>query len=459
MQKAPKAVLIGRTNVGKSSLFNTMVEEQKSLVSHIAGTTRDRFEADCIWRGRIIRLVDTGGLDVDDKDEIEKNVIKQSRIALEQADLILFVVDLTVGPANDDMKIARELLHKNIPVIVIGNKADKPSTREKPNSEEWANWPLPKPVAVSAKQGTGIGDLLDIMTEKLIEAKKPPVDVTEYLPMRVAVLGEPNVGKSTLLNAVLGEERFVTANVPHTTREPNDASIEHDGKNYLFIDTAGIRKQASRIRSGTELEQEGVERTLEMLRRTDVALFVLDVTKGITSQDKHLAGLLAESAVSTVIVLNKWDLIEGKDTTTVNKYEDQIRGWLPQLKYAPILFTSALTGQRAKNLFPLIDEVFQHRFTQLTDQEAHSFMSRAIVRHKPIKGKGVKHPQITSFTQSKVNPPRFILKVNLPRTDSLSISYVRFLENLLREHYNFRGTPIFIRIEKGHEKSHTTRPT
>ena len=455
MIAAPKAVLIGRTNVGKSSLFNKMVEEQKSLVSEVAGTTRDRFEADCIWRGHIIRIVDTGGLDVDKTDEIEKNVIKQTEIALEQADIILFVVDLEVGPTKDDLSIARELQQKKTPVIVVGNKADSPEVREKPNGPDWLNWPLMKPMPISAKQGTGVGDLLDEIYEKLEASGKKAAEVTDILPMRVAVLGEPNVGKSTLLNSILGEPRFITANVPHTTREPNDALLEKDERKYLFIDTAGIRKQASMRNSGTALEQEGVERTLEILKRTDVALFVLDVTRGITTQDRHLAGVLADSGVSTIIVVNKWDLIENKHTNSVNEFEAQVRGWLPHLKYAPVMFTSALTGQRAQALFPLIDKVFKSRFTQLTDDEARQFMSQAIMRHRPVKGKGVKHPKVTSFTQRSVNPPRFVLDVDLARRDSLADSYVRFLENRMRERYDFTGTPIRIRIEAG-KKSHTT---
>lgn len=455
MQSAPKVVLIGRSNVGKSSLFNKLVEEQKSLVSPIAGTTRDRFESDCIWRGQIIRMVDTGGLDVEQKDEIEKNVVEQANIAIAQADLILFLVDVNVGPLADDLEIARKLLKSGKAVIAVGNKADNAELRRRATGSDWKSWPLNKPLAISAKQGVGVGDLLDEITKTLTAIGKPPVDVAEVLPMRICVLGEPNVGKSTLLNAVLGEKRFITANIPHTTREPNDATLEHDGQLYKFIDTAGVRKQASRRNSGTALEKIGVEKTLDTLTEADVALFVLDTTKEITTQERHLAGVLQASKVSVIIIANKWDLIANKTTTSVNEYEERIRGFMPQLKYAPVLFTSALTGKRAQDIFELITHVFKTRFTQLSTDEARQFMSKAIVRHKPMRGKGVKSPKITSFHQSHINPPVFTLAVNLSRTDSLATAYVRFLENILREQYDFTGTPIRIKIEV-ERKSHTT---
>ncbi len=455
MPTAPKAVLIGRTNVGKSSLFNKLIEEQKSLVSHIAGTTRDRFEADCIWRGKIIRVVDTGGLDVDQSQEIERNVVEQANIAIKQADVILFLVDVNVGPQTDDLDIARKLLKSGKPVIAVGNKADNAELRRRANSDDWKAWPLNRPLAISAKQGVGVGDLLDEITAVLIKTGKPPVDVSDIMPMRVCVLGEPNVGKSTLLNAVLGEKRFITANVPHTTREPNDALVERHDQTYKFIDTAGVRKQASRRKAGTILEKIGAEKTLDTVSKADVALFVLDITKEISTQERHLAGVLQDSRVSVVIVANKWDLVPNKTTTSVNDYEKIIRGFLPQLKYAPIVFTSALTGQRAQEIFHLITTVFQTRFTQLSDNEAKQFMSKAIVRHKPTRGKGVKSPKITSFRQSHINPPVFSLAVNLSRTDSLATAYVRFLENILREQYDFTGTPIRIKIEV-ERKSHTT---
>ncbi len=455
MPIAPKIALIGRTNVGKSSLFNRMVEEQKSLVSTVAGTTRDRFEADCVWRAEVMRLIDTGGLNVDRSDEIERNIVEQATIAIDQADLIFFVVDVSVGPTADDREIAKLLFAKKKPVLVIGNKADTAPLRKRIDGDDWKNWALPRPLPVSARQGTGVGDILDAARDALIAIGKPPCDIQHIATMRVAVLGEPNVGKSTLLNALLGEKRFITAPVAHTTREPNDALCTRDGKNYLFVDTAGIRKASSIRNSGTHLEAQGVERTMLMLEKTDVALFVLDVKKGLTSHDKHLAGMLADSGVSVIIVLNKWDLVENKTTTTVNEVERYIRGLLPQLKYAPVVFVSALTGQRANAVFTAIDASFQSRFTQLNDAETKAFISRAITKHRPSRGKGVKHPRIIKFVQSSVNPPTFLLAVNLSRKDSLADSYLRFLENLLRDQYTFTGTPIRMRVAAS-RKSHTT---
>lgn len=451
----PRVALIGRANVGKSSLFNRMIEEQKSLVSDIPGTTRDRFEADCLWKGHVIRLIDTGGLDANRLNEIEKNIIEQAEIAIKEADALLFVVDVTAPPSPDDLAIAHRIKKLGKPTVVVGNKADTAALRASINDKTWKAWPLEKPLPLSAKQGTGVGDALELLSDLLEKTKKPPAPVNAVSPMRVAVFGEPNVGKSTLLNALLGENRFITANAPHTTRQPNDVTIEHEGHTYQFIDTAGVRKHASMMRSGTQLEKIGVNKTLETISRADVALFVIDSTRGVTAQDRHLAGILAEEGISTIILANKWDLIPKKTPTSVNEYEKLIRSFLPQLKHAPVLFVSALTGQRAKEVYDVVNHVFATRFTQLSDEESKSFMSRAIARHKPSRGKGVKHPKIIKFFQSRVNPPTFTLFVNLSRKDSLADSYLRFIENILREQYDFTGTPIRIRVETG-RKSHTT---
>lgn len=453
----PKVALIGRTNVGKSTLFNKLIEEQKSLTSDVAGTTRDRFEADCLWRGKVVRMVDTGGLDVDPNDPIERGVIEQSDIAIREADLVLFLVDLTVGPNPDDLAIAKKLFAAKKPVIVVGNKADTPRLRMSVEGHTWRNWPLMRPLPVSAAQGTGTGDLLDEVFAKLQEIGIEPIDIERVLPMRVAVIGEPNVGKSTFLNALLGETRFIASPIAHTSRQPNDVRVHVDGKDYVFVDTAGIRRQAKRAASGTELEKHGVKKTIELLRNVNIALFVIDISQKITAQDKHLAGLIAEHGVSVIIIANKWDLIPDKDTNTVNKYDAYIRRHLPQIAYAPVMFISALTGQRVRAVMELIDSMFANRFTELSDDEAKQFIRKAIARHKPSKHKGTWHPNITEFIQYGVNPPRFRLTINQPREDALAESYVKFLERLLREHYEFEGTPLRIAVSPVQRKHSEAR--
>lgn len=451
----PKVVIVGRTNVGKSTLFNKLIEEQKSLVSDVPGTTRDRYEGDCIWRGQVVRLIDTGGLDVDRSDEIERNIAEQARLAIKEADLILFVVDVQSGIQPEDRDLAKELQETKKPVIVVGNKADNRELRARVNEKGWFGWSFGQPIPVSAGRGIGTGDLLDETYSVLEKHGKRPAEITDVAVMRVAVIGKPNVGKSSLLNAAVGETRFIASEKEHTTREPNDTMVTVGDQNYLFIDTAGIRKMA-KVRGGkSKLEKAGVERTLRMMKRADVALFLIDISKRIQRQDKHLAGQLADAGTSVVVIANKWDLIPDKDSNTINEYEEYIRAHLPMLSYAPILFTSAKTGQRVPALSEVINKVYRSRFTQLDDEETKSFISRAIKRHRPTRGKGVAHPQIMSFKQVGINPPKFHLKIRHKREDVLAESYLRFLQNLLRKYYDFEGTPIIIKVLTK-KKSHTT---
>ena len=452
---APKIAIIGRRNVGKSTLFNTFVEAQKSLVSNIAGTTRDRFEADCIWRGTVVRMIDTGGLDVNLRDELEMDVVAQANKAIEGSDLILFVVDAKVGPQPEDLELAKALRTTTTPIIVVANKVDNRDMKMIVQGQ-WQRWPMGQPFPISAKQHLGTGDLLDMIYEQLIKIGKPPTDIRDIASTRIAVLGRPNVGKSSLLNAILGEDRFIASPIAHTTREPNDVEIEFDSRHYVFIDTAGVRKMAKVRGSKSELETEGVERSLFAVKRADVVLFVLDVTAKIEHQDKHLAGLLSEEGASVIIVANKWDLVPDKNTTTVLKYEKYIRAHLPTLNYAPIVFVSALTGQRVNGIFKTIDKVFMSRFTQLTEEDTKSFISQAISRHKPSRGTGVQHPEIVSFTQVRLNPPKFALLIKQARKDSLSPSYIKFLANRLREQFDFTGTPIIMVVRGGNKKKHVT---
>lgn len=450
--QTPIVAIVGRTNVGKSTLFNRLIEKNKSLVSDIPGTTRDRFEADCLWRGKIIRLVDTGGLDVDDRDEINRETIEQTKGAVKDADLVVFLVDVKTGLQEDDRKLAKMLRETNKPIILVGNKADDARIRALADEKEWHTWEFGSPFPVSATRGVGTGDLLDMIYEKLEAVDKPPVDIHEIAPIRVSVLGRPNVGKSSLLNAILGHQRFIASATEHTTREPNDIMVHVDGQDYVLVDTAGMRKMA-RVKAGkSALEKAGVRRSLTTIKRSDVVLLVLDVSQRIHSQDKHLAGVLAEEKASVIIVANKWDKIPDKETNTINEYEEYIRANLPQLDYAPIIFTSALTGKRVQDMFELIDVVYQSRFTELDHRETHKFISKTIKKHLPSKGWGAAHPKITSFHQTDINPPTFRLGIKQKEKEVLNESYVRFIENQLREQYNFTGSPIKVYIGTNERK-------
>ena len=449
----PIVALVGRTNVGKSTLFNRLLETQKALVSHVAGTTRDRNEGDCLWRGRIIRLIDTGGMDVNLKDEMEKQILKQSEAAVERADLLLFIVDAKSGAMPQEKAFATYLKKTGKPIIVVANKAEKLSERLSVTESEWRFAGLPEPVPISAIRGTGVGDLLDVIYEKLEEKGKPATDPVETEGIKVAVIGKPNVGKSTLLNAILGEERFITSPIAHTTREPNDMLITVGDKRYIFIDTAGMRKQG-KVRKSGGLEAAAVERNEYAIKFADVTILVIDINEPIGTQEKTLAGLLKQSGSAVIIVANKWDLIEDKTTTTINRFREYIATSIPFLNWAPVLFISALNKQRVTTLFKEIDRVVESRCREISNQELAGFLVKAQTKHKPMKGKGTTVPKLLGFKQTKTKPPTFDLIMKAKRTDALSIAYMRFLENRLRETFNLVGTPlkIHIRIAKAVSK-------
>ncbi len=454
-QKPPSVVIAGRTNVGKSTLFNRLIESQKSLVSPIAGTTRDRFEADCIWRGKLIRLIDTGGIEEKNASQIEKETAKQTQTAIKDADLVLFVVDAQSGVQTEDRALAKQLLKSKTPVIVTANKADNEFIRQAMHGENWNKWPLGTPEPISAIKGTGTGDILDQVFTKLEESGTPAIDIKDFTSIRVSVIGRPNVGKSSLLNAALKEHRFIAQDKEHTTREPNDTRLTIDGQNYTLVDTAGVRKLA-RVNAGkSKLEQSGVERTIRAMKKSDVSLLVLDVTKKVTHQDKHLAGRIANSQSCAIIVANKWDLIPNKEPNTIDEYEDYIRYHFPMLKYAPIVFTTAVTGQRVNALFDAIDHVYQNRFRQLSSAEATRFIKQAVTKHKPTKGKGQARPNVRRFIQTHVNPPTFHIFIKQYRKEAIAESYLRYIENLLRKRFDFAGVPISIKV-RTRTKKHTT---
>ena len=441
MSSVPSIALIGRTNVGKSTLYNRLTETRKALVSNVPGTTRDRKEGLCLWRGRVINIVDTGGLDVNDESEIERNVVLQAEVAIKKADIIYFVVDLKTGALPQERDVAKKLVASGKPVIVVGNKAETIAMVTTVHNREWHFPGLTAPVPVSALKGNGIGDLLDETYDLLAKLNRPPAELSQVQTVKVAVIGKPNVGKSSLLNAIIGEERFIASPLAGTTREPNDIEIKVGDHSYTFIDTAGLRKKAKVDKAGG-LEAAGVERTQQVLRRCDVALFVIDATEPIGSQERTLAGLLQEAHGGIIVVANKWDLVPNKTPSTINQFEKNVVGCLPFISWAPILFSSALTGQRVSNLFELIDEIQRRRFTRIPEEELETFQKAAVRAHLPSRGKGPKPPKILGIEQIDVAPPSFQVVIKAKRLDVLHPSYLRFLENRLRQRFDFAGTPI-----------------
>ena len=435
----PTAVLVGRANVGKSTLFNHLTETHKAMISKVAGTTRDRKEGAVAWRGRMFRLVDTGGLDFDRQQPFEEEIRRQTTIAMEMADVIVFVTDAKGGMLPQDLQIAKHLRRTKTPVLVVANKAEGRHAIGVTDAA-WFKTGLEAPRPVSAVRGNGLGDLLDELFTRFDLLGRSAPDRTEDAAVpRIAFIGEPNVGKSSIINAILGEERFITSPIAHTTREPNDTLVEANGHRYIIVDTAGIRRKSSVERG---VERSGVLQTLNLLKHVDIAVLVLDAGKELDHQEKKLAGLIEEAGVGCVIVVNKWDVVKEKGVSTENERKAYVFGHLPFLTFAPLLTTSAKFGQRIPKLFPLFDKIMEERSREITENALDKFLRQMIMRHKPARGKGVAHPTIFRLKQTGTHPPAFELVIKGSRTDVLHPSYLRFMENRLREKFGFQGTPI-----------------
>lgn len=443
----PSIALVGRTNVGKSTLFNRLTETHKAIVSDVAGTTRDRIEGDCLWRGKVVKLVDTGGLDVERTSQIEDDVVRQAQLAMKLADVIFLVLDQKVGPLPQDRDLALKLARSGRRVIVVVNKTEGAAAlSDVATSPEWRLGSLPKAMAVSAIKGTGLGDLLDEAYRLLKADGREPAEISQVKPVRVAVIGQPNVGKSSILNAILGEERFIVSPIAHTTRDPNDVQVEVGDRTYVLVDTAGIRKM-HKVREKGGLERASVERARKLLQRTDIVLLVLDATVPLAAQERTLAGMVAEANVGVIIVVNKWDLVPDKTSSTTAEYERMLRRQMPFVAWAPVVFVSAKTTKRVPELFDIIDKVETSRHMEVTEEELSAFLSAATKRHLPARGKGPSHPKVLGLVQTGIAPPTFHLTIKSKQTDVLHPSYLRYLENRLREHFGYGGSPIEIRIK------------
>jgi GTPase len=432
----PVVAIVGRPNVGKSTLFNRIVGGRVAIVESQPGVTRDRLYLDAEWAGRSFVLVDTGGLDFQESGEIIEGVHRQVEQAINEADAVVFVVDARAGLNPDDEEVASIIRRSGKPVILAANKVE--DFDFKADMYDFYRLGLGDPIPVSAAQGLNTGDLLDKVVELL-----PAVPEEEYSPdvIKIAVIGRPNVGKSSLVNAILGEERVIVSDIPGTTRDAIDTLFVLGGKHYVIIDTAGLRRR-SRIEEPTE--KYSVIRTLRAVDRCDVVLVMLDASSGVTEQDKRIAGYAHDAGKASVLVVNKWDLVE-KDEKTINRHTEKIRQELVFMKYAPLIFISATTGKRVAKVLELVDFVAEQHATRITTPDLNNLIREATMQNPPPTDK-TRRLKILYITQAGVRPPKFVIFVNDP--ELMHFSYLRYLENQIRSAYGFEGTPIRFSLRK-----------
>ncbi len=469
-ENLPLVVICGRTNVGKSTLFNCLTEKRQALVSNISGTTRDSNLGRVEWNGGEFRLVDTAGI-VDYRylrgmkieNNLDGKVQAQAISYLDKADLILFLADAKAGLMPEDRELALEIKKKTKyakKTVLVASKVD--TMRHGAEAAQFNKLGLGEPFLISAVSGLGTGDLLDLIIKKLgiKKIKKERVlsfetenTITEKdlenkeEEITVCLVGKPNVGKSSLLNSILGYERVIVSPIAHTTRESQDTKIEYQGKIIKLVDTAGISRQGKK---SAGLEKHGMENSLSALSKADIALFLIDLSEEITHQDLKIISEISERRKSLIIVANKWDKIKPKDQ---KHWTEAIYDRMPFVGFAPIQFISAKTGEKVGKIMDTVITIAEQRKLKLSDSQCNKFLQHIVKIHKPAKGKGFKAPRIYEFKQIKTDPPFFILRIG--PNDDLHFSYVRFVENRLRERHGFLGTPIHIKISKD-KKSHTT---
>lgn len=431
MDRNPIVALVGRPNVGKSTLFNRLIEERRAIIEDVPGTTRDRLYGEADWTGCTFIVVDTGGLRLFDEDEFAPRIREQALIAVEEADVIVFMTDVVEGITAADRDVAELLRQAAKPVVLAVNKADNQQRRL--DALEFYELGLGEPLPISALHGTGTGDLLDAVVAHFPSA--PFVEGIDDDRVRIAIVGRPNVGKSSLLNMLLGHERAIVSAVPGTTRDTIDTTLQWEGEEITLIDTAGIRRRG-RIEAG--VERYSVMRAMKAIDRAHVVLLLLDATEGITAQDTHVAGYILDAYRSAIVLVNKWDRIE-KDTYTMLEYEQRIRTALHFAEYIPLLFISAKTGQRVDKVLPLAVHVHGERFVRISTSELNKLIAAATAKHAP-PSQGRHKVRIRYVTQAEVDPPTFVFFTKHP--DLMHFSYKRYLENRIREHYPFLGTPL-----------------
>lgn len=438
----PIVAIVGRPNVGKSTLFNIFANSRISIVEDTPGVTRDRLYADTEWLDNEFKMVDTGGIEIMNTDKIAVSIRQQAQIAIAEADVILFVCDARAGITHEDAEVAKMLRQSKKPIVLAINKADSP--KQEMEIFEFYNLGIGEPIPVSAANHLGLGDLLDAVVEKFPETSAYGEDGNED-EIKVALIGRPNVGKSSIFNTLVGEERSIVSDVAGTTRDAIDTPVIREGQKFLFIDTAGMRRKA---RIDEPIEKYSIIRSLRAVDRSDVVLMVIDAIDGVTEQDKKIAGYAHEAGKGIVLVVNKWDLYD-KDNTSTLRYTENLRRELVFMQYAPVVFVSAMTKQRIHRLPEVIHYVAEQNAMRISTSVLNQVVEDAIAINPPPTEKG-QRLKILYATQVKIKPPTFVIFVNEP--EIMHFSYQRYLENKLREAFGFEGTPLQMIIRGKNEE-------
>ncbi|MGN8943736.1 ribosome biogenesis GTPase Der [Bariatricus sp. HCP28S3_E4] len=437
----PVVAIVGRPNVGKSTLFNALAGEKIAIVKDTPGVTRDRIYAEVNWLDKDFTLIDTGGIEPESRDVILAQMREQAQIAIDTADVILFMTDVKQGLVDADSKVADMLRRSHKPVILVVNKVDN-FQKMMPDVYEFYNLGIGDPMPISAAERIGIGDMLDKVLEHFPE--RSGMEEEDERP-RIAIVGKPNVGKSSIINKLIGEDRVIVSDIAGTTRDAIDTDIVHNGREYVFIDTAGLRRK-NKIKE--ELERYSIIRTVTAVERADVVLIVIDAVEGVTEQDAKIAGIAHDRGKGVIIVVNKWDAIE-KNDKTVKEYEQKIRMVLSFMPYAEIMYVSAKTGQRLPKLFDMIDMVIENQTLRIATGVLNEIMTEAVALQQPPSDKG-KRLKLYYITQVAVKPPTFVIFVN--DKELMHFSYTRYLENRIREAFGFKGTSLKFFIRERKEK-------
>ena len=440
--RKPIVAVVGRPNVGKSTLFNALAGEDISIVKDTPGITRDRIYADVTWLDRTFTLIDTGGIEPESKDVILSQMREQAQIAIDTADVIIFLVDVKQGLQDADSKVADLLRRSKKPVVLVVNKVDSVK-KFMADVYEFYNLGIGDPIPISAANRTGLGDMLEAVSAHFPESS---AQEEEDERPKIAIIGKPNVGKSSIINKLLGENRLIVSDVAGTTRDAVDTEIKYRGKEYVFIDTAGLRRK-NKIKE--ELEHFMIVRTVSAVERADIAVLVIDAKEGVTEQDAKIAGIAHDRGKAVIIAVNKWDAI-AKDDKTIYRFTEKIRNTLSFMPYAELLFISAQTGQRMGKLFETIDAVSENHSMRVQTGVLNEIMTQAVAMQQPPTDKG-KRLKLYYITQVAVKPPTFVIFVN--DKELMHFSYTRYIENQIRETFGFKGTPLrFIIRERGEEK-------